>query len=133
MRQTLTSTCARRGEKTTNKYYKIFASAVYTINANGGSAGLHPSVLKKYFAPVEARALEKTGKELSELTPAEVKAVKKAATVAEEEAATGEYLVCLFLLLADNERYGPLKTQLDTIFLMGEQEYPSDVLAVKGR
>ena len=38
---------------------------------------------------------------------------------------------CLFLLLTDNERYGPLKTQLDNNFLMGKQEYPSDVLAAK--
>ena len=38
---------------------------------------------------------------------------------------------CLFLLLADNERYGPLKMQLDNNFLMGIQEYPSDVLAAK--
>ena len=39
--------------------------------------------------------------------------------------------MCLFLLLADDERYGPLKVQLDNNFLMVEQEYPSNVLAAK--
>ena len=37
--------CAQGG-KTTDKYYKIFASTVGTINTNGGNAGLHPSVFK---------------------------------------------------------------------------------------
>ena len=38
--------CAQGG-KTTDEYYKIFVSTVDTINANGGNAGLHPSVFKK--------------------------------------------------------------------------------------
>ena len=32
---------------------------------------------------------------------------------------------------ADDERYEPLKTQLDNNFLMGEHTYPSNVLAAK--
>ena len=47
------------------------------------------------------------------------------------DSASGEYLACLFLLLADNDRFGPLKLQLDNNFLVGEQEYPKDVLAAK--
>ena len=43
----------------------------------------------------------------------------------------GEYLTYLFLLLADGARYGPLKTQLGNNFLMGKNEYPSDVLSAK--
>ena len=35
------------------------------------------------------------------------------------------------LLLTNTKRYGPLKTQLDNNFLMGKQEYPSNVLATK--
>ena len=41
--------CAQEG-KTTDEYYKIFVSNMDTINANGGSTGLHPSVFKKYLA-----------------------------------------------------------------------------------
>ena len=36
-----------QGEKTVDKYYKVFSSAVDTINANGRSVGLYPSVFKK--------------------------------------------------------------------------------------
>ena len=52
-------------------------------------------------------------------------------SVTARESASAEYLACLFLLLVDNNRYGPLKSQLDNTFLMGEQEYPCDVLQVK--
>ena len=38
--------CAQ-GSVPTDEYYKIFTSKVDTINANGGNAGLHPSVFKK--------------------------------------------------------------------------------------
>ena len=38
--------CAQ-GSVTTDEYYKTFTSTVDTINANGGNAGLHPSVFKK--------------------------------------------------------------------------------------
>ena len=122
--------CAQGG-KTTDKYYKIFTSTVDTVNANGGTAGLHLSVFKKYFASVEARELEKRGNELSKLTPAELKVVEEEEILTAKEAAPGEYLTCLFLLLADDERYEPLNLQLDNNFLMGEQEYPSSVLTAQ--
>ena len=63
--------------------------------------------------------MEKTGKPFKDLMPKELKVVKDQATKVEKEAVTGEYLVCLFLLLADVERYGLHKTQLDSNFLMG--------------
>ena len=49
---------------TTDKYYMIVTSTVDTINDNGGNAGLHPSVFKKYFQPLKDRAVEGTGKDL---------------------------------------------------------------------
>jgi len=104
---------------------------VDTINANGGNAGLHSSVFKKYFQPLKDRAAEETGRDLTELTAAELETIKTEATTSAKEAAQGEYFACLFLLLADDERYGPLKTQPNNNFLMGKQEYPSDVLAAK--
>ena len=122
--------CAQ-GRKMTDEYYKIFTSTVDTINANGGNAGLHPSVFKKYFEPLKERGVKETGMELVKLSEAELKKINEEATTNAKEAAQGEYLACLFLLLADDERYGPLKTQLDNNFLMGKQEYPSDVLAAK--
>ena len=49
--------CAQGG-RTTGNYYKIFASNVDTINANGGNAGLHPSIFKKYFQPMKYKEVE---------------------------------------------------------------------------
>ena len=45
------------------------------------------------------------------------------------ELACAEYLACLFLLLADDERFKTLKKTLNNNLLLGRQEYPKDVLA----
>ena len=113
--------CAQGG-RTKDEYYKIFASTGDTINANGGNAGLHPSVFKKDVQPMKDKRVEESGKELSALTSGELKAIEEATTLNSKEAAQGEYLVYMFLLLTDDERCGPFKTQLDNNFLMGEQE-----------
>ena len=67
------------------------------------------------------RNLKESGMELAKLTQAKLKMIEEEATMNAKEAAQGEYLVCLFLLLTDDERYGPLKAQLDTNFLMEKQ------------
>ena len=41
------------------------------------------------------------------------------------------YLACLFILVADEERYGGVKTALGDNYLLGKQEYPQDLLAAK--
>ena len=41
------------------------------------------------------------------------------------------YLACLFLLMADEERYGGVKATLDDNYLLGKQEYPQNLLAAK--
>ena len=47
------------------------------------------------------------------------------------ESVCAEYLACLFLLLADDERFKTLKKTLNNNFLLGRQEFPKDVLASK--
>ena len=47
------------------------------------------------------------------------------------ESACAEYLVCLFLLQSDDERFKTLKKTLNNNFLLGRQEYPKDVLESK--
>ena len=39
--------------------------------------------------------------------------------------------MCLFILLADEERFKPVTTELDNNYLLGNQEYPANVLATK--
>ena len=99
------------------------------INTN--NTGLHPSIFKKYFKPMKEKWLEESGKELTALTPDELQAIIEEANLNAKEEAQGYYPTCLFLVLADNERYDPLKMQLDNNFLIGKQEYSSDVLAAK--
>ena len=67
------------------------------------------------------------GKDLAAMTPAELKTIEEEATTNTKETAQGGRL---FLLLADAEKYGPLKTQLDNNLLTRKHEYPSNVLAV---
>ena len=42
-----------------------------------------------------------------------------------------EYLTCLFLLLAEKERFKPVTTELNKNYLLGKQDYPANVLAAK--
>ena len=42
-----------------------------------------------------------------------------------------EYLVCLFLLVAYEERFKPVTKNLSNNYLIGKQEYPDNVLAEK--
>ena len=57
--------------------------------------------------------------------------MNKPVTEAVKKAATGEYLSCMFLLLTNNNKFGPLKTELDNSVLMGKQECPSNILQAK--
>ena len=41
------------------------------------------------------------------------------------------YLACLFMLMADEDWYGGVKSTLDDNYLLGKQEYPQDLLASK--
>ena len=45
------------------------------------------------------------------------------------ESSCEEYLACLLLLLADEERFKPITTELSNSYLLGNQEYPANVLA----
>ena len=109
----------------------MFAFTMSTINDNDYRVWLHPSVFKRQFALMKDKGVEKTGKLLADLTAVELKDINKKAAKATKEAVTGDYMMCLFLLLTNNKRCSLLKTQLDNTFLMGEQGYPSNILTAK--
>ena len=109
----------------------MFTSIVDTNNANGGQAGLHPSEYQRHLEIIIAKDLVKSNTDVTSLDDAAKNALKKKHEKPARESLAGEYLACLFLLLADDNRFGPLKTQLDNNFMMGKQEYPRDVLSAK--
>ena len=47
------------------------------------------------------------------------------------ESSFEDYLVCLFLLLVDKERFKLVPAELSNNCLLGKQEYPANVLASK--
>ena len=58
-------------------------------------------------------------------------ALHLAALLQKKELAKEDYDACLFILMADDERYGGVKTALGDNYLLGKQEYPQDLLAAK--
>ena len=59
--------------------------------------------------------------DVTQLTDAEKAMLTKKFEKPARESSLAEYRACLFLLLADDNRFKPLKTQMDNNFLMGEQ------------
>ena len=109
-----------------DEYYKVFKAQVDTIDAHGGNAGYHPVVYALHLTAL----LEKksTAKEAYDaMGETDKKAIQSKAIKSAKEA----YLACLFILVADNERYGGVKTALEDNYLLGKQEYPQDLLAAK--
>ena len=107
-------------------YYKVFKAQVDTIDAHGGNAGYHPVVYALHLAAL----LDKKGiaKEVyNGMEETEKKAMQNEAMKSAKEA----YLAYLFILMADDERYGGVKTALGDNYLLGQQEYPQDLLAAK--
>jgi hypothetical protein len=123
--------CAQTSNQTTSDYYKVFTSTVDTINANGGKAGFHPAVYGRHLITAAVREGMTTETLAAMTTDLQRDEIKARVDAAAKESACGEYLACLFLLLSDNNRFAALKTNLDNNFLMGKQEYPSDVLSAK--
>ena len=75
-----------------DKYYKVPASTVDTINANGGCAGLHCMMFKQHFIPMKEKGAEKTGKALGDLMPTDLNKIKGLTTKEAQEVVMGEYL-----------------------------------------
>ena len=70
-------TCAQKANQSTDEYYKVFTSTVDTINANGGQAGLHPSVYQRHPENIIAKDLVKSNINVAALDDAAKKALPK--------------------------------------------------------
>ena len=107
-------------------YYKVFKAQVDTIDAHGGNAGYHPVVYMLHLA-----ALIKIKKITNDAYQAMTRELQKPLEAEAMKSSKGAYLACLFLLMADEDRYGRVKVALDDNYLLEKQEYPQDLLAAK--
>ena len=62
---------------------------------------------------------------------AEDEEVKKIIQSEAMKSAKEVYLICLFILMANDKQYGGVKTALGDNYLLGKQEYPQYQLAAK--
>ena len=122
-------TITQEANQTLDDYYKIFKAQVDTIDAHGGNAGHHPVVFQLHLAAL----LKKGGKTNDDYVAMSTSDQAGRALLQTEALKTskGAYLACLFLLMADERRFGGVKATLGDNFLLGKQEYPQDLLAAK--
>ena len=86
----------------------------------------HPVVYQLHLAAL--RKKKNIADDVWDTTSAED---KKPVTTEALKTSKQAYLACLFLLMADDERYSKVKATLDDNYLLGKQEYPQDLLAAK--
>ena len=112
--------------ETIDDFYRVFTAQVETINAHGGQSGFHPAVFATHLAALRvSRGVDDTAMvAMSSADKAELDGAAKTASCE-------EYLGSLFLLMSDDTRFKPLKTQLENNYILGKQEYPHTVLAAK--
>ena len=101
-----------------------------TINANGGSAGFNNGLYNKHMMALWDRDLV-TADSLAAMSPAEKLALENCLQKEVMESSCEEYLACLFLLLAYEERFNPVITKLNNNYLLRKQEYLANVMAAK--
>ena len=68
-------TCSQNANQPTDEFYKMFTSTVDTINANGGQAGLHPSVYQQHLKNIIARDVRASNIDVTTLDDAAKKAL----------------------------------------------------------
>ena len=95
-------------------YYKVFKAQVNTINAHGGNAGHH---LVVYMLHLTAQLKSKKIKNDAYVAMSEDD--KKPLQAEAMKTSKGVYLACLFLLMADEDRYDGVKATLDDNYLLG--------------
>ena len=96
-------------------YYKVFKAQVDTIDAHGGNAGHHPVVYMLHLA-----ALLKVKEISSNVYKVMDTEGQKPLQAEAMKTSKGAYLACLFLLMAEEDRYGRVKATLDDNYLLGK-------------
>ena len=102
----------QRPDQSIGGFYKTFTSQVDTINANRVRAGSHKGVYNKNMMTLRDRDLVTTDL-LAAMSPAEKLALENRLQKEAMESSCKDYLACLSLLLADEERFKPVTTELN--------------------
>ena len=100
--------------ETLNDYYKVLTQ-VDTIDAYGRNAGNHPVVFATHLTTTLQKR-ETTREAYGAMDEEGRKAIQSKAMKTAKEA----YLACLFILMADDERYGGVKIALGDNYLLGK-------------
>ena len=104
-------------EDDTEEFYGTFNAMAENINVHGGSAGYHPHL---YVDPL-AIFLVESMMDLTTISKGELERVQKDAN----KSACEEYLLCLFILVANSGCFQGLKRALDNQFLLDKYAYPT--------
>ena len=94
-----------------------FQATVDTINNHGGCAGHHPHLVAEYGQ----RLCKERGQDPETCNPMELKEVMDDA----ECMSCKEYLLCLFILVADGGRFQGLTRSLNNQYIMDKDSYPT--------
>ena len=93
----------------TNEFYKVFNT---TINTHVGKAGYHLQVYINHLVAIKDK-YGITVESLAAIDADDRLALKKKMEYTAMASSCKGYLACLFLLMADDGRYKPLKTELE--------------------
>ena len=113
-------TTAQKPGESTEVNYKIFIARKDTVNAHGGEVGRHAQL----YMLARQQIMDKLDMDniyMADHTNLVVKIKIEAEAKAKSSKA---FLACLFVLMADNKRYKPLKDQLDNDYLLGRDRAP---------
>jgi len=103
----------QRKEMTTATYYRKFSDMVNVIDHYGGSVGAHPFLIKENIELQTGRAFDPTGSY-------DVTLMDNA-----RKSSSDDYLACLFLTNACQQRYGKIVTTLHNQYVLGLRMYHS--------
>ena len=104
--------------QTLDDYYKVVKTQVDMIDAHDGNAGNHSFVYQLHLAALLKEKVKPNDDYIYMLArdPKGRAAIQTAAL----KSSKGAYLACLFLLIADEERYGAINATLDDNYLLGK-------------
>ena len=101
----------QRPDQSTDEFYKTFTPQVDTINAHRGRSGFHNGVYNKNMLALWDRDLVNTDL-LAAMIPTEKTTLENRLQKEAMESSCKEYLVCLFILLVEGERFNAVMAEL---------------------